>query len=172
MAKLIDTKLVDILRDRFRLDWKGIHGASHWSRVRRSGLFLAGRIGPEVNVRVVELFAFLHDSCRHNDGHDPMHGARAAASIAELVQDLPALSREEHELLAYACTHHSDRCKCVGTRTAWTSDGWESSPVLSGYARRQHVTRKSYAGHMSEAPAGTCRPVRRREIQRIACYVM
>lgn len=103
MAKMIDTNLVDVLRDRFRLDWKGIHGASHWARVRQNGIVLAERIGPSVNVRVVELFAFLHDSCRHNDGHDPTHGARAAASISELAEDLPTLSLEEHELLAYAC---------------------------------------------------------------------
>ena len=108
MAKLIDAKLAGVLRDRFRLDWKGIHGASHWARVRQIGLLLAERIGPEVNVRVVELFAFLHDSCRQNDGYDPMHGTRAAASIAELSDDLPELSGEERQLLGYACTHHSD----------------------------------------------------------------
>lgn len=68
MATLIDEKLIEVLRGRFRLDWKGIHGASHWSRVRQSGLLPAERIGPAVNVRVVELFAFLHDSCRHDDG--------------------------------------------------------------------------------------------------------
>ena len=92
MTALIDAHLVAILRDRFRLDWKGIHGPSHWARVRQNGLLLAERIGPEVNLRVVELFAFLYDSCRHDDGYDPMHGARAAASIAELAENLPALS--------------------------------------------------------------------------------
>jgi uncharacterized protein len=108
MTKSIDTELVEVLRTRFRLDWKGIHGVAHWARVRGNGLLLAERIGPEVNVRVVELFAFLHDSCRHNDGHDPEHGSRAAASIGELAEDLPALSREEREMLGYACTRHSD----------------------------------------------------------------
>ena len=124
MTKLIDAKLVDILRDRFRLDWRGIHGASHWARVRQSGLLLAERIGPEVNVRVVELFAFLHDSCRHDDGYDPMHGSRAATSIAELAEDLPELSREEGELLGYACTHHSDGLSEaeVTVQVCWDAD--------------------------------------------------
>jgi uncharacterized protein len=108
MATLIQSSLVEVLRSRFRLDWKGIHGASHWARVRQNGLVLAERLGPAVDVKVVELFAFLHDSCRHDDGHDPMHGARAAESILELAEDLPSLSDEERKLLAYACTHHSD----------------------------------------------------------------
>jgi uncharacterized protein len=107
MPALIDGKLIEVLRSRFRLDWKGIHGARHWARVRGNGLVLAERIGPQVNVRVVELFAFLHDSCRHDDGYDPMHGARAAESISELAEELPALAAEERQMLAYACTHHS-----------------------------------------------------------------
>lgn len=124
MTTLIDTKLVELLRNRFRLDWKGIHGASHWSRVRQSGLILAERIGSDVNVRVVELFAFLHDSCRLNDGYDPMHGTRAAASIAELTEDLPALTREEKDLLSYACIHHSDglREADVTVQVCWDAD--------------------------------------------------
>lgn len=108
MASSISTRLVETLRARFRLDWHGIHGAAHWARVRQNGLVLAERAGGRVNLRVVELFAFLHDSCRHDDGYDPMHGARAAASIDALVDALPALSAEERRLLAHACTHHSD----------------------------------------------------------------
>lgn len=124
MAKLIDAKLVGVLRARFRLDWKGIHGASHWARVRQNGLLLAEQIGPTVSLRVVELFAFLHDSCRHSDGYDPMHGTRAAASIAELAGDLPELSREEQELLGYACTHHSDGLSLaeVTVQVCWDAD--------------------------------------------------
>lgn len=124
MATLIDASLIEVLRNRFRLDWKGIHGASHWSRVRQSGLILAERIGPQVNVRVVELFAFLHDTCRHNDGYDPKHGSRAAESISELAEDLPVLSVEEQKLLAYACTHHSDglREAEVTVQVCWDAD--------------------------------------------------
>ncbi len=107
MASTISKSLVAVLKAGFRLDWHGIHGAAHWARVRQNGLVLAERTGGRVNVRVVELFAFLHDSCRHDDGCDPMHGARAAASIDALVDALPALSAEERRLLAHACTRHS-----------------------------------------------------------------
>lgn len=87
--------------------------------MRHSGVVLAESIGPAVNVRVVELFAF-----RHDDGYDPMHGTRAAASIAELTEDLPVLSVEERKLLAYACTHHSDglREAEVTVQVCWDAD--------------------------------------------------
>ena len=124
MTTFIDAKLIEILKTRFRLDWNGIHGAAHWSRVRKNGLVLAERTESKVNVRVVELFAFLHDSCRHNDGHDPMHGARAADSITELAEDLPRLSVQEQELLAYACTRHSDGLQDaeITVQVCWDAD--------------------------------------------------
>ena len=74
---MIDSKLIEILRNRFRLDWKGIHGASHWSRVRQNGLLLAERIGPAVNVRVVELFAFLRAVNPQVPGSSPGRGAKS-----------------------------------------------------------------------------------------------
>ena len=63
------------LRKQFKLNWRGIHGVSHWARVRQNGLLLSRSTG--ANTAVVELFAFLHDSCRRNDWHAPEHGARA-----------------------------------------------------------------------------------------------
>ena len=74
--------LLALLRSRFRLDWRGIHGAPHWARVRYNGLVLAEQTG--ANRRVVSLFAFLHDSCRWDDYRDAGHGARAAERVAEL----------------------------------------------------------------------------------------
>lgn len=32
------TELIQHLRAQFRLDWHGIHGASHWARVKHHGL--------------------------------------------------------------------------------------------------------------------------------------
>lgn len=124
MSSVLSTQLVEALRARFCLNWKGIHGASHWARVRANGLLLSERIGTQVNTRVVELFAFLHDSCRQDDGYDPLHGTRAAESIAGLVEELPKLSIEERRLLAYACTHHSDglREAEVTVQVCWDAD--------------------------------------------------
>ena len=74
--------LVQYLKDQFRLEWDGIHGANHWARV----LYHSRQIGEarQADLLVVELFGFLHDSCRENDGKDPKHGVRAAELAKEL----------------------------------------------------------------------------------------
>ena len=115
--------LLALLRSRFALDWRGIHGAPHWARVRRNGLVLAERTG--AIRRVVSLFAFLHDSCRVDDGRDAEHGQRAAALVCSLRDaGLLCLSDEETELLCIACRHHSDgRVDAdVTVQTCWDAD--------------------------------------------------
>jgi uncharacterized protein len=111
------------LRERFALDWRGIHGAPHWARVRRNGLVLAERTGASRGV--VSLFAFLHDACREHDGRDAGHGARAGALVARLREEgLVALGDEEAALLAYACRRHSDGLldADVTVQTCWDAD--------------------------------------------------
>jgi uncharacterized protein len=66
---IISKPLIDILKNHYQLDWHGIHGVSHWARVRHIGLKLADTTG--ANKKVIELFAFFHDSCRLNDHIDP-----------------------------------------------------------------------------------------------------
>jgi len=60
--------LIEIVRQQFRLEWRGIHGVPHWGRVRWNGLAMARVNGAREDV--VELFAFLHDSQRFHDGTD------------------------------------------------------------------------------------------------------
>jgi uncharacterized protein len=69
-------QLLQDIRDQFKIDWHGVHGANHWARVLHHGQ----RIGKvrEADLLVVELFAFLHDSCRFDDYKDPLHGERGA----------------------------------------------------------------------------------------------
>lgn len=119
---MIERELIKVVRAQFALDWDGLHGASHWSRVREIGLRLSERTGADA--RVVELFAFLHDSRRQNDGHDPLHGARAAEfarSLAGKAFDLPPAGLE---LLAAACRGHSDGLMegDVTVLTCWDAD--------------------------------------------------
>ena len=82
-----------------------LHGVSHWERVERNGLLLAT---PECDVTVIRLFAYLHDSCRENDGYDLEHGPRAALMMESLRDSLlKDLSDEQFSLLQQACRQHT-----------------------------------------------------------------
>ena len=104
-SRIISADLLNFLKGHYRLDWNGIHGAKHWARVRANGLALARETG--ANVAVVELFAFLHDSCRENDGYDVRHGHRAAELVRQLQGRLIHLGGDDLELLVSACQGHT-----------------------------------------------------------------
>ena len=121
-SKVITPELIDFIRQRFQLDWQGIHGAPHWARVRQNGLFLAWWTG--ANNKVVELFAFLHDVERENDGHDPEYGYRAADLAIELAGNLIDVDDHELKLLTRACQGHSNghTQSDVTVMTCWDAD--------------------------------------------------
>jgi len=106
MASLLTSDLIAAVREHFVLEWSGIHGVPHWARVRVNGLIIAQRNGARPDV--VELFAFLHDSCRHNDGHDPEHGLRAVDFAASLRGRVFDIDDEGFRLLEHACATHSE----------------------------------------------------------------
>jgi uncharacterized protein len=110
------------LRSRYLLDWRGIHGAAHWARVRAWGLFLAASSGADREV--VELFAWLHDSCRENDDHDPEHGPRAARLAEELRDEFFPLDDRRFALLFEALHDHTKgRITDEPTiQTSWDAD--------------------------------------------------
>lgn len=119
---MVDPELIQILRRQFALDWGGIHGARHWGRVRENGLRLAERTGAKP--RVVELFAFLHDSRRLNDARDPLHGPRAADFARKLARTALQIEPADLELLATACHGHSDGLTSgdITVLTCWDAD--------------------------------------------------
>ena len=119
--RLTSDLLVTLQRE-FRLEWRGIHGAPHWARVRVNGLLLARSNGARVDV--VEFFAFLHDSQRLHDGGDRQHGARAAAYARSINASLLGLDALGLEQLTYACRHHSDGLTeaDVTVQTCWDAD--------------------------------------------------
>ena len=118
----ITRQLVRVLRRKFSLDWTGVHGAPHWARVRANGLVIAQH--SRASTKVVELFAFVHDSCRVHDGRDRDHGSRGALFVEEIQTSVLGLSDEETGLLAYACRHHSDGTLDaeVTVQTCWDAD--------------------------------------------------
>src|SRR5512134_2488166 len=117
-----DRDLLRSLKAQFALDWGGIHGIAHWERVRENGLRLAGVTG--ARPRVVELFALLHDSKRESDGHDPKHGARAAAFARALAGTAFELEAADLALLMAACRDHSEGLTegDVTVMTCWDAD--------------------------------------------------
>jgi len=109
--------------NRFQLDRDGIHGVAHWGRVRANGLRLAPLTG--ANVRVVELFALIHDSCRIDDGPDAEHGLRAAGFAEDLAQrGILRIGKTDLELLTTACQWHSHGAVLDNAtiNTCWDAD--------------------------------------------------
>lgn len=88
----------------FKLDSFSAHDHDHWRRVELYGLYLAPMAGADLEV--VRLFAWLHDSQRGSDGHDPLHGERAETVARRLCGDYFHLSQDRLELLALACRDH------------------------------------------------------------------
>lgn len=119
---VINPNFVNIIRKQFALDWAGIHGAGHWARVRDNGLRIAELTGAKP--KVIELFAFLHDSRRMNDGYDPEHGARAAVFARSLAGSAFELEPGELQLLQEACRGHSDGLTTgdITVLTCWDAD--------------------------------------------------
>lgn len=120
---VITPELIAILKDHFKLDWSGDHGAPHWARVKHNGLALANTTGAQI--RVVEAFAFMHDSCRENEYTDPEHGLRAADFARHLVRrNKLQLEKDELELLVRACEGHSNggMIEDITVCTCWDAD--------------------------------------------------
>ena len=118
----VSKELIGIIQEGFALSLDGIHGASHWARVRENGLRLIEHTGAKREV--VELFAYLHDSKRLDDGFDPGHGKRAAEFLKTLDGSLIPLSKGDLDLLVYACRHHSENVTEaeVTIQTCWDAD--------------------------------------------------
>ncbi len=100
-------EIIQSIRDYVHSRWTlgETHGVSHWDRVYQNGQNL---LTEETNSLVVGLFAYLHDSCRKDDGIDLGHGKRAAEWI-ETLRDtyLKRLTDEEFHLLQEACRQHT-----------------------------------------------------------------
>lgn len=111
----------DILRQ-FRLPHHSVHGPAHWARVRYNGMLLSSATGADW--QVVELFAFIHDSQRRNDGIDPEHGPRAADYALQKCGKLFHVSERQLAMLVHACMGHTSEhlTECITVQTCWDSD--------------------------------------------------
>jgi uncharacterized protein len=114
--------LLQLIKAEFKIDWHGIHGANHWARVLRHGKNI-GQLR-KADLLVVELFGFLHDSCRLNEGLDPKHGERAAEFAYGIHGDYFKLNSYQIDKLCYAMCHHSGGkvSEDATIQTCWDSD--------------------------------------------------
>ena len=81
-----------------------IHGINHWDRVMDNALMVGETNGADL--KVIEYFAYLHDCCRFNEGHDPMHGPRATA-YAKNHREIFELSDQQFKVLTAAVSGHT-----------------------------------------------------------------
>jgi len=80
---LIDTEYINFLKNHFHLDWKGIHGAPHWARVRANGLLLAEQTGADT--AVIEAFSFI------NSEQYPLRGCKRIGAADEYLSEYTLL---------------------------------------------------------------------------------
>jgi uncharacterized protein len=141
-------QVVRAAKDRFVLSLHGIHGVAHWQRVRENGLRIARHSG--ASPLLVELFAFLHDCCREDDGSDPGHGERAAEFTQSLLGTMIHLGDEDFALLHEVIRDHElGRTRGdVTVLTCWDADrldlgrvGMRPNPIhlCTEYARRKET---------------------------------
>ena len=146
-------RLLDMVIEQFYLSKYSPHGPSHWGRVKTNGFEIA-KYTEGVNLDVVELFAFLHDSCRLNDGHDPDHGKRAVGFAESLRGEYFELADNEFELFSYACEHHTSGHTegDITIQACWDADrldlgrvGIEPHPkyLCTDYAKRPDVIERA-----------------------------
>jgi len=105
-SETVSQEFFEYLMETHSLGHDGFHGKDHWLRVLQNAREIAVETG--ANLRVLELFAVLHDSRRENGNHDPDHGHRAAEYAVELRGKWFDLADDELDLLMEACRFHSD----------------------------------------------------------------
>ena len=104
-SEVLTQPFLDFLAEQFQLDPLGIHGIEHWLRVLITGRKIAQRIS--ANLKVIELFALVHDSRRWNAMNDPLHGQRAAEFCENLNNRWFKAQEYDLRLLRTACRYHS-----------------------------------------------------------------
>jgi uncharacterized protein len=121
-SSVLTAPLLQAIRQQYQLTWDGIHGVSHWARVRTIGLRLTDHTGADP--AVVELFSVFHDACRTNEDRDPGHGRRGADLAAGLRGQVFDLPDAAFALLVAACTEHtSGTTEAHATvQTCWDAD--------------------------------------------------
>jgi uncharacterized protein len=143
------------------MDHNGFHGFAHWMRVLHNGRLLTDAEG--ANLKVVELFSLLHDTQRHNERRDPLHGKRAAQYAQTLRGVWFDVSDNEMELLTEALTYHSDGYTegDITVQVCWDADRLDlgrvglrprSDRLCTGTAKSPFVLEEAYQRSLKQQP--------------------
>lgn len=115
---------LNLIVSQFRLDINSEHGLSHWQRVERIGNYLSKHT--KADPKIINIFAYFHDSKRENEGYDPKHGLRASAFIKELYsKNILNISQNQLGQLVFACEHHNNpniKSDNIVIQTCWDAD--------------------------------------------------
>ena len=143
--------LLKAVLTQFRISRHGVHGPSHWARVR-SHAFMVGK-ATGADLLVVELFAFLHDSQRENEWIDPHHGSRAAEYASSLNRTFFDLNGDQLDTLCLAMRGHSDGGvhHAATIQTCWDADRLDLGRV--GTKPKARYLSLEGAKHIEEAYA-------------------
>jgi uncharacterized protein len=116
-------RLLTKITNNFQLSTLSPHGMPHWGRVKTNGFRIA-KYTEGVDLDVVELFVYLHDSCRINESYDPEHGMRAVTFAESLRGEFFTFTSAEFELFAYACVSHTSGLveADVTVQCCWNAD--------------------------------------------------
>lgn len=95
-------------REVFKLRISSHHGTWHWEKVYLNAIALHA-LAPGADLKVVRLFAILHDCKRESELEDPDHGRRSGEYVRELFKDgVLAITPKERDLLITACAFHNE----------------------------------------------------------------
>ena len=117
--------LINLVPKMFQCDWDGLHGINHWNRVAAHGRAIGQIQGlHEADMVIVDVFSYLHDSCRQTEGIDGDHGQRAAVMAYDLNGLFYNLNDRDLERLCDAIAGHSfgGTSKDVTIQTCWDAD--------------------------------------------------
>ena len=98
--------MLGAILEQFRIDSLGILGATHWARLLNHGITRSTE--RSADLLAVKLWAFLHDSQRHDDYGDRLHSKRGAEYATSLNTVYFELSSPRLDLLFETIEHHSD----------------------------------------------------------------
>jgi len=117
--------LISFLSKVYQCDWDGFHGINHWNRVASNGKVIGKRKGlKSSDLQIVNLFSYLHDSCRQNEDEDFNHGQRAAVMAWDLNGLCYDLNRCSLDKLCDAISGHSYGAisNDITIQTCWDAD--------------------------------------------------